>query len=158
MTEAGNSSTGSSMSNCRPSSLLRRRNNDGIKKDVTLIMETSEGCGRRQRGKVWYSGGRRRLSFCSEFQLLLFSRQLHFLPLIRVYHCVTHIMSLVLKNSHAGNEPDSCLTLQSLFWCTMATRHLFWSSFIPFLSLHAVEHQGCAIVMEIIWSERYSKS
>lgn len=78
--------------------------------------------------------------------------------LICIYHTMTLVVSLLLKNSHAGNEPDNCLTWECLFWCTMATSfcfgHLFF--FILFLSPYAVEHHSCATVVEINWSERYT--
>lgn len=91
-----------------------------------------------------------------DLPLLVFIRQLHFLALICVYNRLTLAVSLLLKNRHAGKEPDNCLTRESLFWCAMATRFLFWTSvFIPFLSLYAVEDQGCPIVVEILLSERY---
>lgn len=84
-------------------------------KTVAPLMETSDGHRRRQRGKVWYAGGMRRLSICSGFQqglmrhsvlqvCLFFIRQLHFHPLIRVQHKVTLAVSLALKNSLAGKQ------------------------------------------------------
>lgn len=38
-------------------------------------------------------------------------------------------MLLALKNSHAGNDLDNCLTGEFVL-CTMATGFLFWSSFL----------------------------
>lgn len=67
-TGAGCSSTGSFLSNCWPSRLLGKTEPHWQKKNVTLLMETSEGHGRRHRRKVRYAGGRRRLSICSWLQ------------------------------------------------------------------------------------------
>lgn len=128
-------------------------------------METSEGQGRRQRGKVRYAGGMR-LSICSGFQQGLTRsatwdtvscRCASAFPSLDPYlsqwpwcHWYERITPRTMNQTTASQGRVCFGVPWQLSFCF---GHLFFSS--PFLSPYAVEQWACAIVVEITWSERY---